>query len=221
MQQILNSINFFDKLLLLLLWCSFKPLSMPSTLKQLEFDRQLDLLQIREFRKTGDLEILGKIYYKYIHLVYGVSLNYFKNRDAAQDAVMQIFEKLTVEAIRQEIVHFRNWLFVVTKNYCLMELRKQNVENERLKNWAIEEKQIMESGIELHPLDEDSRLSEALRDCIKNLNLQQRDCIELFYFKKKTYRDVAALLHYEEKNVKSYIQNGKRNLKICLEGKNE
>jgi RNA polymerase sigma-70 factor (ECF subfamily) len=194
---------------------------MPSTIKQLEFDRQLDLLQIREFRKTGDLEVLGKIYYKYIHLVYGVSLKYLKNREAAQDAAMQIFEKLTVEAIRQEIGHFRNWLFVVTKNHCLMELRKQNAEDERFKNWAEEEKEIMESGFEMHPLDEDSRLNEALRDCIKNLNVQQRDCIDMFYFKKKSYNDIAVLLKYDEKNVKSYIQNGKRNLKICLESKHE
>jgi RNA polymerase sigma-70 factor (ECF subfamily) len=194
---------------------------MPSTIKQLEFDRQLDLLQIREFRKTGDLEVLGKIYYKYIHLVYGVSLKYLKNREAAQDAAMQIFEKLTVEAIRQEIGHFRNWLFVVTKNHCLMELRKQNTEDERFKDWAEEEKKIMESGFEMHPIDEDPRLNEALRDCIKNLNVQQRDCIDMFYFKKKSYNDIASLLKYDEKNVKSYIQNGTRNLKICLESKHE
>ncbi len=196
-------------------------MQMPSTIKQLEFDRQLDLLQIREFKKTGDLEILGKIYSKYIHLVYGVSLKYLKNREAAQDAVMQIFEKLTVEAIRQEIGHFRNWLYVVSKNYCLMELRKQNIEDEHFKSWAEEERKFMESGFETHPLDEDSKLTEALKDCIKKLNSQQRDCIELFYFKKKSYNDIASLLKYEEKNVKSYIQNGKRNLKICLESKNE
>jgi RNA polymerase sigma-70 factor, ECF subfamily len=194
---------------------------MPSTLKQLEFDRQLDLLQIREFRKTGDMEILGKIYYKYIHLVYGVCLKYLKNRDASQDAVMQIFEKLTIEAIRQEIGHFKNWLYVVSKNYCLMELRKQNAEDERFKNWAEDEKQIMESGIEMHPLDEDERLSEALKDCINRLNLQQKDCIQLFYFKKKSYREVASMLRSDEKEVKSNIQNGKRNLKICLESKHE
>jgi len=194
---------------------------MPSTLKQLEFDRQLDLLQIREFRKTGDMEILGKIYYKYIHLVYGVCLKYLKNRVAAQDAVMQIFEKLTIEAIRQEIGHFKNWLYVVSKNYCLMELRKQNIDDERFRNWAEEEKQIMELGIEMHPLDEDSRVTEALQDCLDKLNLQQKDCIQLFYFKKKSYREIASMMRYEEKNVKSNIQNGKRNLKICLESRHE
>jgi len=194
---------------------------MPSTLKQIEFDRQLDLLQIREFRKTGDMEILGKIFYKYIHLVYGICLKYLKDRDKAQDAVMQIFEKLTIEAIRQEIGHFKNWLYVVSKNYCLMELRKLNIEDEHFKNWAVEEKQIMESGFEMHPIDEASRMTEALQICINNLNLQQKDCINLFYFKKKSYREIASMLKSDEKNVKSNIQNGKRNLKICLDSKHE
>ncbi|HNW50273.1 MAG TPA: sigma-70 family RNA polymerase sigma factor [Prolixibacteraceae bacterium] len=194
---------------------------MSATLKQLEFDRQLDLLQIREFRRTGDMEILGKIYYKYIHLVYGVCYKYLRNRAAAQDAVMQIFEKLTVEAIRQEIGHFKNWLYVVSKNYCLMELRKQNIEDERFRNWAEEEKKIMESGIEMHPLDEEVRMTEALQNCINKLKMEQKDCIDMFYFKKKSYRDIATILRSEEKDVKSNIQNGKRNLKICLERKHE
>lgn len=194
---------------------------MLSTAKQIEFDRQLDLLQIREFKKSGDLEVLAKIFNKYIHLVYGVSLKYLKNREAAQDAVMQIFEKLTVDAIRMDIGHFRNWLFVVTKNYCLMELRKQNAETEQFKNWAKEEKKIMESGFEMHPLDEDSRVTDALKDCISRLNNQQKECIQFFYFKKKSYRDIATITQTDEKSVKSSIQNGKRNLKICLEGKHE
>ena len=199
----------------------FNPVYMPSTLKQLEFDRQLDLLQIRDFRKTGDMEILGRIYYKYIHLVYGVCLKYLKDRDAAQDAVIEIFEKLTIEAIRQEIGHFKNWLYVVSKNYCLMELRKQNADDSCFRNWAEEEKKIMESGIEMHPIDDNPRMTEALKECMEKLNLQQKDCIHLFYFKSKSYREIASILKVEEKNVKSNIQNGKRNLKICLENKNE
>lgn len=194
---------------------------MPSTLKQLEFDRQLDLLQIREFRKTGNLEILGDIYAKYMHLVFGVSMKYLKNKEAAKDAVMQVFEKLTIEVVRHEIVHFRNWLYVVTKNHCLAELQKQNLEDEQLANWAEEEKKIMESGFEVHPIDEQDRLGEALLDCIAKLSLQQRDCVDLFYMKKKSYREIASLMKYDEKSVKSYIQNGKRNLKICLELKDE
>lgn len=193
---------------------------MPSSLKQQEFDRQLDLSQIRSFRNSGNLDTLGQLYQKYMYLVYGVGLKYYKDRDKASDLVIQIFEKLTVEAVKQEISNFRSWLYVVTKNHCLMELRKQNAEDNRFKIWQEEQQRIMESGIDLHPLDEDTRLSEALKDCIEKLKDEQKVCIDLFYFKKKCYREIAITLDVEEKNVKSFIQNGKRNLKICLESSN-
>ncbi|MDA3929482.1 MAG: sigma-70 family RNA polymerase sigma factor [Prolixibacteraceae bacterium] len=193
---------------------------MPSSLKQQEFDRQLDLTQIRQFRNSGDLEILGTLYEKYMHLVYGVGLKYFKNRDQASEIVMQVFEKLTVEAGKQEITNFRSWLYVVAKNQCLMELRKLNAEDNRFRLWQAEEKRIMESGFELHPLDDSQRLSDALQDCITKLIDEQKSSIDLFYFKKKSYQEISILLKIEEKKVKSSIQNGKRNLKICLESSN-
>ncbi|MBN2807099.1 MAG: sigma-70 family RNA polymerase sigma factor [Prolixibacteraceae bacterium] len=192
---------------------------MPSSLKQQEFDRQLDLSQIRDFRRSGDLEILGKLYEKYMFLVYGLGLKYFKDREKARDLVMQIFEKLTIEVIKQEIINFRSWLYVVAKNQCLMEIRKQNAEDQRFKAWQEEEKNIMESGFELHPLDENARLTDALKDCIAQLKDEQKNSIELFYFKKKCYQEIALTLDLEVKTVKSHLQNGKRNLKICLEAK--
>ena len=190
---------------------------MPSSIKQEEFDRQLDLTQIRAFRKNGDLEILGRIYLKYMPLVYGVGLKYLKNRVMAQDLVMQVFEKLTIEVVRHEIKNFKGWLYVMAKNQCLMELRKQNTEYVHFKNWQEEQLRIMESGFELHPLDDDQRMTNALKNCIMHLKEEQKQCIDLFYFKKKCYQEIALMLKVEEKKVKSYIQNGKRNLKICLD----
>lgn len=190
---------------------------MPASIKQQEFDRQLDLTQIRAFRNTDDLEILGELYHKYMFLVYGLGLKYFKNREKAKDLVMQVFEKLTVEVVKHEIKNFRTWLYVVAKNQCLMELRKENAEDSRFKAWQNDQKYIMESGIEVHPLDDDSRLTEALRECIQKLKEEQKTCIDLFYFKKKCYQEIAVTLNVEVKKVKSYIQNGKRNLKICIE----
>lgn len=200
---------------------TWKSLYMPTSLKQQEFDRQLDLTQIRQFRRTGDLEVLGNVYKKYMHLVYGVGLKYFKDRDKASDLVMHVFEKLTVEAKKQEVSNFRSWLYVVAKNECLMELRKQNSEEERFKKWQQDENSFMDFSMELHPLDdEDNRLTDALVACIAKLKEEQKSCIDLFYFKKKSYREIAITLKLEEKKVKSFIQNGKRNLKICIESSN-
>jgi len=186
----------------------------------LEFDRQLDLIQIREFRKTGDLQILGSLYEKYMHLVYGVCMHYLNNRENARDAVIQIFEKLAIECVKQEIGHFRSWLYVVSKNHCLFELRKQKVEDQHARKWKEDEWASMENEDELHPLDKEERFQD-LDDCLRQLKQEQRDSITLFYYRRMCYREIARTLKTDEKKVKSHIQNGKRNLKICLDSKND
>lgn len=193
---------------------------MPSILKQLEFDRQLDLTLIRQFRKSGDLGLLGQVYSKYLHMVYGVAYKYLKNRTMAQDIVIQLFEKLTIEAVKLEIANFRSWLYVATKNQCLAELRKQQANEDQFPNWQEEQKLILENGFNIHPLDDGHKLSETLMDGIKKLNKDQNAAIDLFYLKKKSYREIAVIMNADEKKVKLNIHEGKRNLKIFLESSN-
>lgn len=181
-----------------------------------------DELLLRNYQSSGNTEILGSLYSRYMHLVYGVCLKYLKNRDDAKDAVMQIFEKLVSELGQYEIKQFRSWLYVITKNYCLMQLRSQKTAERRINNYKIDHVQSVESTMELHPIDkEDAENDLQLKECIENLNDEQKNCIRLFYFENKCYREIAELLKMDEKNVKSHLQNGKRNLKICLEKKNE
>lgn len=174
---------------------------------------------LAEYLKIQDLDILGELYARYMHLVYGVCLKYFKNREKSQDAVIQIFEKLIVEIKRHEIRNFKSWLFVVTKNHCLMELRKAKPGKTILIAYDEELAGFMEKEPELHPVDrEPEEINEkALNDCIEKLKEEQKNCIRLFYFENKSYREISVALEIEEKKVKSYIQNAKRNLKICLE----
>ena len=173
-----------------------------------------------QFQRSGNLDVLGELYARYMHIVYGVSLKYYSNRDDAQDAVMQIFEKLITDLPRHEVQNFKSWLYVLTKNHCLMEIRSRSSANCMLEGLKTEQL-FMESGDELHPLDrEDHSLEDVLKVCIDKLKSEQKQCIELFYYKKLCYQEVAEKLNMEEKKVKSYLQNGKRNLKICLEGKN-
>lgn len=172
------------------------------------------------FKDSGNLDILGELYARYIHLIYGVSLKYFANRDDAQDAVMQIFEKLITDLPRHEVQNFKSWLYVLTKNHCLMEIRSRKSAEKQLDGLKTE-MEFMESGEDLHPIDrEEQSIGDALKDCIDKLKLEQKQCIELFYFDKLCYQEIAKKLNLEEKKVKSYLQNGKRNLRICLEEKN-
>lgn len=188
--------------------------------KNRKLAQQGDEILIREYLSTKDLELLGILYQRYTHLVYGVCLKYYKDREESKDAVMQIFEKLIVEIEKHEVTNFRAWLYVMTKHFCLRQLQKKNSSSKKFKQFYDEK--IMESTIDLSPLDDapEKDMNAALRECIEKLKKEQKACIELFYFKEKCYEEVSEELSLELKKVKSYIQNGKRNLKICLEKEN-
>lgn len=173
-----------------------------------------------QFNRNGNLDTLGELYSRYMHLVYGVALKYLGNREDARDTVMQIFEKLISDLPGHEVRNFKSWLYVLTKNHCLMQIRSQKSADGRMEGYKIEQ-EFMESDREMHPIDrEDHSVEEALQRCIEQLKAEQKQCIELFYYQKLCYQEIAEKLEMTEKKVKSYLQNGKRNLKICLERKN-
>ncbi len=150
-----------------------------------------------------------------MHLVYGLCLKYFKNRDDSQDATMAIYEDISIKLLTTEVQHFKSWLYMVAKNHCLMELRKKNPE--------IHNDIFMESVEAVHLNDDKIELErdlEALEDCIEQLKLDQKDCVKRFFLEKKSYQQVNEETGIDLKKVKSHIQNGKRNLKMCLESKN-
>jgi RNA polymerase sigma-70 factor, ECF subfamily len=180
------------------------------------FDEDL----VKEFTATGDLNVLGRLYSGYMPLVYGVCLKYLKNREESKDAVMQIFEKLIVEIPKQKIDSFRNWLYIVTKNYCLMQLRSQKTKNERMSEFMTDSVTFMENSSFMHPIDEDGQQFDIdLADCIERLKGEQKLCIQQFYYENRCYNEISRHLDLDEKKVKSHLQNAKRNLKLCLEEK--
>jgi RNA polymerase sigma-70 factor (ECF subfamily) len=173
------------------------------------------------YRSSGDLEVLGELYERYMYLVFGLCLKYLQNREDAGDAVMQIFEKLITEIPRHDIQSFKSWLYVLAKNHCLMRIRSEKTKGERMDRWIKDQEEIMESYPDLHPIDRTGEDYPGLKECIEELKQEQRACIKLFYYENRSYREIAKTLHMEEKKVKSYLQNAKRNLKICLEGRND
>ena len=178
-----------------------------------------DAWLISKFKSTGDLEYLGQLYEKYMHLVYGVCLKYLKDREASQDATMQIFEKLMIEIPKREIENFKPWLHVLTRNHCLMQLRSEKSRSAKAEKMMGSDQIFMESAYEMHHNNESllERDLEALKKCIEQLKDEQQECIKLFYLEERCYQEIADTTKYELKKVKSYIQNGKRNLKICME----
>ncbi|MRR19983.1 sigma-70 family RNA polymerase sigma factor [bacterium] len=173
---------------------------------------------LKRFREDGDITVLGLLYERYMHLVYGVCLKYLEDREAAKDEVMNIFEKLVTGVPEQEILNFKTWLYVVTKNHCLMLLRSRKSESARMEAMLGDPTFFMEKEAEMHPMENEGETDmKRLEECISRLKDEQRKCIELFYYEGCGYREIAERLGMEENKVKSYIQNGKRNLRMCME----
>ena len=180
-----------------------------------------DDILLQKYRNTGDIELIGELFSRYMHLVYGVSLKYLKNREDAKDAVLGIFEKLVIEYKIYHIRDLKSWMYVLTKNYCLMELRKRQSDEKKQREMQDTEALFMESAYDPHPIDTgNEKMAEALGKCIERLKEEQKECIRLFYYENKSYREIAAQMKFDEKKVKSHLQNAKRNLKICLEERN-
>lgn len=173
-----------------------------------------DLLSL--YRDTGDTEHFGKLYNRYIPLVYGLCLKYLQDEDKAQDAVMEIFENLLPKICGYEIKVFKTWLYSVAKNHCFHLLR----ENKREISVDFDAN-IMESDDVLTLLsdDTDNEREDALNYCMAKLSEAQRISVTRFFYENMSYADIVDTTGYDLKSVKSYIQNGKRNLKLCIESR--
>lgn len=179
-----------------------------------DYNTLSDIELIQEYKKSGDLNLIGMLYNRYMALVYGVCLKYLKDREESKDAVMQIFEKLMDSLKEHEVTHFKSWLYITSRNHCLMALRAR-------KGKVFEEISpvFMENELLLHLQDEpemETNLTK-LEKCIDHLISEQKHCVTLFYMQQKCYREIVQITGFDDNKVKSYIQNGKRNLKLCME----
>jgi RNA polymerase sigma-70 factor (ECF subfamily) len=178
---------------------------------------------ITEFKNTKNNVFVGILYKRYSHLVLGLSLKYLKNEDEAKDAVMQIFEKLLADLLKFNIEYFKSWLYTFSKNHCLMIIRSQQSKLKKEMDLQINADSFMETESTLHPnkAEEKEIQYTLLEKAIEELSEEQKKCIELFYLKQKSYQEIIDITGYSVNEVKSFIQNGKRNLKIKLEKNSE
>jgi RNA polymerase sigma-70 factor (ECF subfamily) len=174
---------------------------------------QNDAELVKQYKSGGDIHVLGELYSHYMEMVYGVCLKYFKEPEEAKDAVINIFEELVIKLKKYEVSNFKSWLYQLTKNHCLMKIRSSKSqpvtvdidimhlgENNHLDNVAEKEAQL--NGME---------------NCIEQLPAEQKHAIQLFYLEEKCYKEIADLTETDINKVRSFIQNGRRNLKICME----
>lgn len=162
---------------------------------------------------------VGILYKRFSHLVLGLSIKYLKDEDDAKDAVMHIFEKLITDLLKHDVQYFKSWLYTFSKNYCLMIIRTRQNRLKKEADLKVNASLFMETETKLHQTIQADKEKEYvnLEKAISELNEEQKKCIDLFYLKEKSYQQISDITNYTLNEVKSYVQNGKRNLKIKLE----
>ncbi|WP_346238868.1 RNA polymerase sigma factor [Niabella insulamsoli] len=167
-----------------------------------------------DFKQTGNQHSLAELYLRYSELLYGVCYKYLENADDAKDAVMNIYQELLRKVPQHEIQNFKSWAYVLTKNYCLMQLRSAK------KHITVNLEQHTVQSDDFTHLDriiEKEAAFKRLENCIEKLPAEQKSSIKLFYYDNKCYNEITAATGLDWNKVRSLIQNGRRNLKICME----
>lgn len=180
------------------------------------FENLKDEELIRDYRESLNQQLIAVLFDRYIHLVFASCMKYFKDDALAQDASMEVFESIPGKLLKHKVEHFKSWLYITTKNHCLMQLRKQKPVDrmDKIENFV---QYSVENESFMHLDNTEAENSELLKKCLAELKEEQRKCIELMYLEGKSYKEIADNTGFELKHVKSYIQNGKRNLKTMLE----
>jgi len=187
-----------------------------------DISRLGDIELVSLYKETADKQIVGILYKRYTGFAFSICMKYLKDQDASKDAVMQVFEKLFEDLKRHQVTNFKSWLYSVLKNHCLHIIRDNTLKLAKEKDAANSFELFVENQLHLYQ-DNDNGFEERIETLemeLCNLSHEQRVCIELFYLKEKCYQEVAEITGYTMNQVKSHIQNGKRNLKISLQ-KNE
>ena len=153
-----------------------------------------------------------------MELLFGVCFKYLKNSESAKDAVMQIFEELVQKLNKHEVDNFKSWLYTLAKNYCLMQLRTpKNLKTMEFKGDFMQS----EEEVHLNGIMQKEESFKQLEKCMQTLAPEQKMTVELFYLQNKCYKEISDETGIEWNKVRSYIQNGRRNLKKCMERKFE
>ncbi|MBC8033657.1 MAG: sigma-70 family RNA polymerase sigma factor [Chitinophagaceae bacterium] len=169
---------------------------------------------VASYKSSGKLDVLSILYQRYMDLVFGVCLKYLKNNEAAKDAVMQLFEELVHKLRQHDVENFKSWLYTMAKNHCLMQLRTpRNLKTVEFNADSMHSQE----PVHLNDILESEHAFKSLDGCMESLSGDQRRTVELFYLKSKCYNEIAEITGLEWNKVRSLIQNGRRNLKICME----
>ncbi|MEL6973639.1 MAG: sigma-70 family RNA polymerase sigma factor [Bacteroidota bacterium] len=180
-----------------------------------EKKEETDEILLERFQQKGEAGALADLFDRYLELIFGLCLQYLKSNERAEDASMAIYVELQEKLPKHEVRNFRSWLHTFVRNHCLMQLRREK------KDLSVNfDPALMHSAEDWHPIEEESvedSRQPALDYCLGQLNEQQKACVHLFYYEGHSYKEIAEQRQETVGKVRSNIQNGRRNLKLCIE----
>ena len=185
-------------------------------IKEKDKNNYSDAELVSLYRQGGNQHILALLYQRYMSLIYGVCLNYLKDPEASKDAVLNIYEELITKVRQHEVTHFKSWLYTLSRNHCLMQMRKEKGKAtiEIPATFMQSEEMLHLNGV----LQKEEQFTQ-LEECMRQLIDEQKNCVELFYLHGKCYNEIVEQTGLDWNKVRSNIQNGRRNLKLCMEQK--
>ncbi|MEM1318756.1 MAG: sigma-70 family RNA polymerase sigma factor [Bacteroidota bacterium] len=174
---------------------------------------------IAQYQSSGNTQYIDELYHRYVHLVYGTCLKHLKDKDESKDVTMVVFGKLVEKLRKENVQSFNHWLYSLSCNECKEYLRKRQRVAKANAYWTAEQEQELRIDMveeeEVSTLQEE-QAAERVQAAIRQLGRQQQECVRLFFFENKSYKEIARLTSYSVAEVKSYLQNGKRKLKRLL-----
>lgn len=183
-------------------------------LKNISSSSFSDAELVEQYQQHKQIATLAELYQRYMELVYGVCLKYLPDAESARDAVMNIFEELVQKLQHHQVDNFKGWLYTLAKNHCLMQLRsRKNIKITELTAVFVQ----TEENPHLNGVPEKEQHLQSMEYCLKTLPAEQKQCVELFYLQGKSYNEIVEATGFDWKQVRSFIQNGRRNLKLCME----
>lgn len=176
---------------------------------------------IQLYQQTGKEIYVAELFQRYVDKVYVIARKYLKDREASKDLVMVVFEKVLKNLHKTEVKSFGNWVHTITRNECTHYYRQSNSRAEKLSEWSDIERNSQNNVendqlLRLIEAEDDAATKKALEAAINGLKDHHRRCIRLFYFDKKSYKEVSEITGFTPNEVKSYIQHAKNNLRKKL-----
>lgn len=175
---------------------------------------------IERFKRSGSEHFMNELFGRYYAVIYGFCLKHLYDKEICKDATNSIFELLLKKIPENDIQHFKAWLFTIVRNYCFSSLRKQQKSTDLHEKWENFEKKsesFMENEGFERLINREGALKEKIDKALGQLPKGQAACIRLFFLEEKSYKEIVAETAYDLKQVKSFLQNGKRKLKVLLE----